>query len=50
MEVLSILVPFFLLGVVATILSKFTGITLSMFLAPAILYFGATPEETVILC
>ena len=48
MEVLSVLVPFFLLGVVATILSKFTGITLSMFLAPAILYFGATPEETVI--
>lgn len=47
MEFITLLLPFFVAGIIAAILSKLTGITMSMVLVPALLYLGAKPLEVV---
>lgn len=47
MELLVLLLPFFLAGIGAALLSKLSGVAMSMVLVPTILCLGATPIEVV---
>lgn len=47
MEFVTALAPFLVMGFFAALLSRFTGLSSTMMLTPAVLYMGATPVETV---
>lgn len=47
MEFLVVLLPFFTVGLICSVLARFSGVTISFLLAPAILYMGAGPVEFV---
>nr|WP_251444159.1 hypothetical protein [Veillonella intestinalis] len=47
MDIIVALLPFFTAGLVAALISRFTGIALSFVMAPTLLYWGAKPLELV---
>lgn len=47
MDIIVALLPFFTVGLVAALISRFTGVALSFIIAPTLLYWGAKPLELV---
>ena len=47
MEYITVLLPFLGAGFMSAVISRFTGVAISMLLVPTILYMGATPAETI---
>ena len=47
MEYIIALLPYFLIGIIAALISRYTGIAISFLVVPTLLYWGASPIEVV---
>lgn len=47
MELLFLLLPFFLLGLAVAGISRISGVAMSMIIVPALLIWGATPLDVI---
>ncbi len=47
MEILTLLVPFFLLGFVAAGIARLSGVAMSMLIVPAVLIWGGTAQDVI---